>query len=259
MNNKKPAADLDESEWDFREIKVPASEIEACFIFEHAREVVKASPRLTTLATGLRAQRKSSERGQVSSARSEITRFLSECFDTTVKIDADFPDTSWQELAGRQRVAIMQSADCDRRYRPDKPLVIALNPRNETDFKMFRAIHSLLRDNPNHTQHGFIAVDWSFSDETIKAALKKALLSKRPMKSIAKRKARGQFRDMLNCLAALRLLRHYGPRGLLKDPTFRSSGIRLKNAPYRDLSDLYKAKKKAERLVHGLLRSVEGS
>jgi hypothetical protein len=264
-----PKTDLDPSEWDFRKEKVPTAEIEPCFTYEYARELGKRSGRLTKLLAkwkgGRGAAGESPKSDEASRAHSAITSLLAKCFDTTVHIDDDFPNTTWQNLDTQPRLAIIAGVSSGRLNVSDAPLAIKLvKDRTESapNFDAFRAMHGMFRDNPGRSQYGFIAIDWSFSDGAIKRAFDKSLLSQRPVsatRSTGKRKTRGGFRDQLNLLGALRLFEHYGAKGLLKKPSDPFSGIKFAAAPYGNLSDLYEAKSKAEKLLRWLLDLIARS
>jgi hypothetical protein len=265
--------DLDPSEWDFRKEKVPTSEIETCFIYEHGRELAKRSRRIKKLLAKWKAGHGTSQESpqykESSRAYFEAVDLLTECFDAAVTLSADFPDTTWQQLDKEWRSRVIDGVNTGRLNVPDAPLAIKLltdpGASPAKGFKAFQALHWFFR-NLDRIQYGFVAIDWNYPNAAIKRAFEKWLSQRRAArkgrgstKTKYKPKGRGGFRDRLNRLAALRLLKHYGARGLVKDPRDPRSRIKFADAPYQNLSDLYEAKAKAERLVTGLLSIIDGS
>ena len=246
-----PMSEFDRAEWDFSEARVPAAELEACFLYEHAREMVKMSVRLAKLVAKRKAHYQMFGSDRAAKTLSEIVNLFSKCFDTTLKIDLSFPETPWQSLMKSNRLTIISEIKDGRLNQPDKPFAMLLEAKLDaaTQFKAFRSIHGTFRDYPKHAQYGFVVVDWSFSDEAIVDALRAALVSKRPLKRVREQKRRGTYRDKLRCLGTLRMFQHYGARQLNS----------LRDAPYADFSDLYKARKKAQVLLRGLISIIEGS
>jgi hypothetical protein len=264
-HNSVPKTTLDSAEWDFRKDKVPNSEIEACFIYEHARELAKRSPRIKSLVTQWKADRDAREKStpyrKAVNAYSELLETLGEYFGMAVQFDSDFPDVAWQRLCEESRSSIMRALDEERRLtEPEPPLSIKLFGRNKMtagNFQFFRALHWWFRD-PSGTQYGYVAVDWNYSDAAIKREFNKWLAEMRVdvtrQSAVTKKHkpTRGGFRDRLNRLAAIRLLDHYGPSGL-SDPHDVRGRIKFRDAPYQYFPDLYEAQAKAEKFLNLLL------
>ena len=271
MKTKQPNTaqkpDLDPSEWDFRKEKVPDAKIETCFIYEHARELAKRSDKMKDLLAkwkaGRRARQTSSKYKEALRAHSELSLLLVDCFDTTVVLSNDFPETPWQKLDQTLRTNIVNGVNEGRLNAPDEPLAIRLlaKPTKDIrlDFRTFRAFHWFFWDS-DLVQHGFIAVNWKSPDVEIRRAFDKWLQQRRPPATAAcsskVKKTRGGFRDKLNLLASLRLLDHYGPRRLLKDPASLDTHLRFADAPHHNLNDVYEAKARAEKLIKFLLTGI---
>src|SRR6266446_1072477 len=73
---------LGRKEWDFR--KIPKSEIEACFIYEYARELARRSPEILDLCTQWEAGRSAGKKTpQFSEGRKvcqEFRKTMTDCF-----------------------------------------------------------------------------------------------------------------------------------------------------------------------------------
>jgi len=266
-------ADLDPSGWDFRKEKVPTAEIEMCFIYEHARELAGRSKRienlLATWRSGRNASRTSQQYRKASQAYFDVVFLLDECFDTSVLVDGQFPRLAWQHLDQEQKSTIAEGIDSGRPNIPDAPLAIRLVAGTNDaamQFRAFRAFQGVFRDDVDRMRYGFVAIDWDQSIGAITRTFEEWLLSQKSSmganpgttKNTIKRRE-GGFRDQLNRLSALRLLQHYGSRGLLKDPQNPKSGIKFTDAPYGYLSDLYEAKAKAQKLVNVFLSIIDRS
>jgi hypothetical protein len=256
--------DLDPSEWDFRKTRLPTSQIEPCFVYEHARELVKRSNRLAAIIAKWKApqgiSRKIVRPRDAPGAHSDAMKLLSECFDMSFTFDQHFPDTPWLCLPRASREAIKRAISDERLSIFSSPLAITLLGKGENieqRFKVFRALHWHFR-RLNRTRYGFIAVDFHHSDAAIKRTFEKWLSNRRIGRVQSDAQNRSGLRDELNRLAALRLLEHYGAKRLLKEPDNRASGIKFSDSPYHHLSDLYRARAKAEKLLNTLATAIDG-
>jgi hypothetical protein len=98
--------------------------------------------------------------------------------------------------------------------------------------------------------YGFFAIDWTCDFD----ALKKQVcgwLKQQHAERIKRRPSRGQMRDQLRWLGALRVKEHYGRRNLVKS-NFRNVRV---EAPYKKLPDLYANAKKALKIIETRIKN----
>jgi hypothetical protein len=99
-------------------------------------------------------------------------------------------------------------------------------------------------------ERGFFVIDWSADLGVLKKQvfewLEKQHSERKKVPPIAKHKpSRGQLRDQLRWLGALRVKEHYGPRRL----THGNEPKLIVAAPYKWKNDLYDAAKKAKKIL----------
>src|SRR6202030_838117 len=106
--------ELDPKECDFH--LVEQFEIEACHIYEYARELTKQTPRILDLFDRWQAGRRAGERTpQFSKARKaykEVRKIMTACFPDFPLINGEwFPDTTWQELDAEVRSRLVKEVN----------------------------------------------------------------------------------------------------------------------------------------------------
>jgi hypothetical protein len=265
-------AELDRKEWDFR--LIPKSELEACFIYEYARELARRSPRILDLLakwkTSWSARKKTPERYEGRKAGMELTKTMTTCFPAfpSLILGTDwFPDTSWQALDQKVRAEMVEEMNKGLHHYwsrlPFDKLNIQtlrrLKAANVTSIEAFRYVHELFsKEDLSQSEYGFFAINWSFPDPEIRRAFGKWVLEERKDREIRgltkikyKPRGRGGLRDQLNWLGALRVKEHY-PRKQLVD--YPRPSLKVAARPYWNLTDLYEAAKKARKLVDCLLQ-----
>src|SRR6266536_1006511 len=109
---------LKPTEYLFREVEVPQAELEACFIYEYARELATRSRRLNDLISrsnaGWRAPKSSPKRKEGRKAGWEATRIIHACFPNyspRMLARNSFPDTPWRELGEKTRLGMVQDVN----------------------------------------------------------------------------------------------------------------------------------------------------
>jgi hypothetical protein len=269
---------LAETEWKFD--SVPTSELEACCLYEYSREYCRQSQTLKELRARWEkfeawwgAQKGKKPRPPVPGrhkigllANEYAARILSARQKFAVPIDfRTFPDLTWQDLRQQPRLGrgwpvkhrICQVKDQQRRreYKGDRfhiETLAQLAPANITDLpgwiyyhEFFHRHHSL-----SNTQHGFFAINWDWPSAEIRRAfgqwLQEQANKRKDKPKINPRPSRGQWKDKLRWLGALRVKNHYDYRDLV-DATDLS--LKDNKAPYFYYPALRNAVKKAEHLI----------
>jgi hypothetical protein len=270
---KAEKSELDRKEWDFREI--PKTEVEACFIYEYARELARRSPRifdlLATWQAGWSAPKRSAKKDQGRKVGMELTKTLNACFanfPSAILADDRFPDTPWQALDEKVRSTSVEDVNQGLRHYwnslPFDKLSIQtlrqLEGAKVTSIEAFRWVYELFRtkENLGQSEYGFFAINWSYPDPAIKRAFGKWLSEQRQDREKRgltelkyKPRGRGGLKDQLNWLGALRVKEHYSRKQLVDYPWPR---LKVAACPYLNSTDLYEAAKKARELVENLLQ-----
>ena len=208
---------LHKSEWDFRQ--VPKDELEACYLFEYAREFFKVSATMQGLRKSWERY-KNDDKGRRILATEQAEDLLRTHCPNFPLLDFDyFPTTPWQDLPILQigpskclRWDLRQKAaehvnDWSRRFRKSRfdrlymatlrqlePLnsppqdlldLLAARPRSE-DLPESLALAgakfanwNLRRPPSEHTEYGLFAINWSYSDPEIKRAFAEWLADQR--------------------------------------------------------------------------------
>ena len=238
--------ELPREEWDFR--SVPQSEIETCFIYEYARELVRRSPRISDLWAKLKAN-------ITASVFHEFTKIINKCLpDASAIVFARkwFPDSPWQRLDEKLRSELVKETMEEGLHHYWKSLPFGklhiqtlrqLEPANIRSLEAFRYLHEIFQtEDINETEYGFFAINWSYPDSEIRRAFDQWLSDEREGRKrqglihIARKpRGRGGFRDQLNCLGALRVKEHYPRKQLADYPHLR---LKISAPPYSNLPDL---------------------
>jgi hypothetical protein len=229
---------LDRKEWDFR--KIPKPEIEACFIYEYARELAGRSPEILDLFTqeqaGRSARKKTPQFSEGKKVCQEFRKTMTDCFPDFLYLYGDwFPDTSWQGVDQKVRSELVKEVNYGRQQRWNS-----------------------LRVPKSSIKRGSFAINWNYPDAELKRAFGKWLSEQRKHREKSelteikyKPKGRGGFSDRLNWLGALRVREHYWTSQLVNH---RDQDAKLKvAAPYSHSPDLYKNAKKADHLLKMML------
>jgi hypothetical protein len=260
--------ELDRTEWDFREI--PKTEVEACFIYEYARELTKRSPRILNLfaqwRAGSNAGKKTPQSSIAREAYKEFRKIMTACFPDFPFISEDwFPDTPWQKLDVQVRSRLLKEVNNGPQHYwnslPSHKLSIRafkFEKRNEMAWGEWQYVPEPFRkEDISHTERGTFAINWHYPDAQLKRAFAEWVSEQRKdrerrgLREIKYRpRGRGGFRDQLNWLGALRVKEHY-PRKQLVDYPWPSLKVA---AGHLNLTDLYEAAKKARELVENFLQ-----
>jgi hypothetical protein len=257
---------LGSSEWDFRSI--PRTEVEACFIYEYARELMK--PRLVDLRaqtnTDSSAPNTAAESSKEGNPSTGFVEMLHACFAYIAsKFDHWFPDTPWQKLDQSVRSKLLEDLNYQLhdyfkklpRHKLNIHTLAELGAFNVRSFEIFQLVHKVDQNDATQTEYGFFAINWNYPDTEIEAVFSKWLLERRKGRQKCglpgikyKPKGRGGSKDRLNWLGALRVREGYPHNELVNcsDP-FRPDHYLVVAAPYSHLPDLYEAAKKADQLL----------
>jgi hypothetical protein len=271
--NQLPKAEkreLDAKEWDFRPI--PKSEIEACYIYEYARELTRRSPRILDLfaqwQAGWSAGKKTHQFSEGRKAYKEFRKIMTVCFPDFPLINDDwFPDTPWQKLNVKVRCRLVKDVNKGPQHYwnslPSHKLhfeTFKFEPQLRGEWKWRYVPEPFRREDISQTERGTFAINWHYPNAELTRAFAKWLSEQRKDREQRglteikyRQKGRGGFRDQLNWLGALRVKEHYPRKQLVEYPNTR---LKIDAPPYYNLPDLYEGAKKARRLVDSMLRMV---
>lgn len=268
----KPA--LAEEQWKYDAI--PQDEIEACYLHEYSREYFNRSKTLQSLYAAWEAYQRwltahkhkkplrvpeKHTLGLLASDYAE--RILAARLGYSVPIDfRTFPNLSWQELRERPRreawpVRHGKGQAAERRRKREYPAdrlhmdtLAQLEPANIKSLPTWIHCHQWFRrgQDLSNTEYGFFAINWEYPLCEIQRAARD-WLERRARERRHEPKpgspSRGQARDKLRWLGALRVKNHYRFSELVQDRMVRSDI----DAPYSYYPDLSAAAKKAENLL----------
>ncbi len=271
---------LSENEWKFD--LVPADQLESCYLYEYSREYFRRSPTLKGLRNRWesyerwRRKRDPKERPPIPEEHSTghlanlyLQRILEVRLGYSIPVFLpSFPDLPWQELRAqpglkswpfKQAVEEARERQRKRTWRSDRfhiETLAQLEPPHIHSLPAWVDYHQFFgRDQDlSHTEYGFFAVNWDFPVPQIIRAFRewieeRASKNKPTPKFISK--SRGQWRDRLHWLGALRVKNHYRKRDLVD---YNESNLKV-GAPYCHYPDLIEAAKKAERLMSEIFPS----
>jgi len=264
---------LDPKECDFR--SVPQFEIEACHIYEYARELTKQTPRILDLfdrwIAGKRAGEKTPQFSAGLKAYREFRRVMTVCFPDFPLINEEwFPDTPWQRLDKQVRSRLVKELNSGPNHYwhsvPRHKLCIEIfkfqKPNAKMAFGEWQYVPEPFRDEDiSQIERGTIAINWNYTDAQLRKAFAEWLSEQRKERDEGgltaikyKPRGRGSFRDQLNWLAGLRVIERYR-KGKLVD----SSGYRLKPTvprPYLNYPELCEGAQKARHVLESLSHFV---
>ena len=271
-----PTAPLRETEWKFD--AVPPDEIEGCYFYEYSCEYFKHSRTLQDLRTRWVASEAWSAAHWRDKPRPPITiqrvdgllaytvaeRILNSRLGYPLAfIFQSFPSVPWQELRSETAETLpvawgkLATADRRRERRRNTRLHIEtqaqLEPANIGTLPAWIRHHEFYRrgQDLSNTEYGFFAINWDYPPSEIRRAFGDWLEERRTegkRKPRIRHKSRGEARDKLRLLGALRVKEHYRKRELAPPCDSRDSNLKV-DAPYSHYPDLVVAANKARRLI----------
>ena len=266
---------LSTHEWNFRD--VPNDELEACYLYEYAREFFKSSKHLQKLRQEWNDPSKKRD-GKHLTALTKAWDLLQTRRKNFPYIDFNyFPKIAWQDLSVLPKTAgrrfkmnlrrdatghVNEWAIRHRECATDRLHIETLRqcePPNIRTIESFRDYHQFFHCKQDliDTEYGFFAINWDFKDSQIIEAFKHWLNEQRKARrtcGLTEAKhivSRGGFTDRLNWLGALRATTHYRHKDLVAH-----ADTKLKvHTPYSHYSDLQSAAKKARTEIKRLFPS----
>src|ERR1017187_1563834 len=277
-------APLDWKEWDFKKDKLPDDELAACHAHEYGREVAKqcryilTQLRIVCLANELPKK----DKMLLSDARIEppykkIHPKWGRGSDARTKLDSfdipwtltfrDFHNRSWYSLPPGIRHEAVQIALYKKEFSKGKDLMCLsihtireLKPYGHTTMQFFQWRDENRRASDSKTggriydrgavEYGFFSINWNSGVGVLKEQFAEWVdLQLKVLKKghpVGQRKpSRGQLRDQLRWLGALRIKEHCGYKNLADQnlPKLRVC------APYNNRNDLYENAAKASRKI----------
>jgi hypothetical protein len=250
-------------ELDFR--CVPQAEIEACYIYEYARELTMRTPKLVALfkrwCAGTSAEKGTRRFSNGLRAYRKFRKIMTACFpDFPVITEKWFPETTWRKMDDAVRAQLVKEVNGgpDHRWHGVSRHKLCIEPfKFEENIANgeWKHIPQPFRDEDiNEVERGTFIVNWNYPPSTIKKAFEEWLeeqVADRKKRGLTqpkyKPKGRGSFRDQLNWLAGLRVKQRYRKEELVDD-----TGYRLKATvprPYSNYPELCEGAQKADRVL----------
>jgi len=257
-------ANLDPHEWDFKD--VPGDQLEACYLYEYAREFFKSSKHLQNIQKKWNNSANRLEAYETCRKALDLLRTRCENFPY-INFDY-FPKSTWQDLPDFpkgvpkvMRKNLRQSLaddvnDWSKRFRKSRFDRLSIGtlrefePPNVHSLEHFQEMHEVMHREQDlgNTEYGFFAVNWDFKNSQIIESFTHWLSDQREArKAIGLREAkrtvsRGAFSDKLNWLGALRVKNYYPHKKDLVD--YSDTNLKV-DAPYSHYPDLLDAAKRA--------------
>jgi hypothetical protein len=262
------------TEYLFRE--VPQAELEACFIYEYARELARRSPRMSELLSkwkaSWRAPKRAPKRKEGRKAAWELTNIMRACFPnySALMLAIDFfPDTPWRELDEKTRLGMVDDVNqshTDSEIATDNKLSIAtlreLEAPNIRSIEAFRHVHEVFsREDLGQTEYGFFSINWDYDVPDITRVFEKWLKDQRQKRKKRgltevkyKPKGRGRLRDQLNWLGGFRVRENFRKKEIVNDDPQQS--LNIPDRPYSNYPELCVGAKKGRQVVEVLLNRI---
>jgi len=260
---------IDPKEWNFKD--VPQDEIEACYQFEYARELITQSRKLRFYIKEAEIHLPSTR--EWCEASDKISNLMDKCFPDFSIYYFNFLFTyTWQELSDSYRLKVTEliSTGYDHYSKkwPQRNIRIQtlreLRPSNQATMEAFqKGCEDFLDDNDlTQTEYGMFAINWKNPDHKIQGGFNHWLSEQRKEreklglgKAEYKPEGRGGFRDRLNWLGAARIIRFYPKKQLVN---YSDTNL-LVDTPYSHLPDLYKNAKKADEIIKKMVERLDRS
>lgn len=198
-------------EWDFEETRVPESELHHCLYYEYAREQANASPLWRTL---------------VSDFAGGKTKRCSDCIKThnavfgsfrvwPIYLEERFLTTPWQSLKASERNQLCKDVKIPslESFTMSVALHLTLvrdlaeySAAGATSFASWRLLDQCFHTEQAQREHGFLAVNWDYTDEVLKEQFAAWLIEKRGERmATTSEQGKSKPRPWLKALGAKRL------------------------------------------------------
>lgn len=268
MKHREATLSLDEAEWNLDAAK-PDDELQACFFYEYAREIAKNSPHWPSPAAAGPLNEAPRNGGldqldtwEVISRRASLFAHLQlpVALVGLICLDA-LPTIPWAKVTAERRQKAASALEKSRTTFTDWPEPICLKITLERDLEEYKdcgvkdflgwrmldlCFH--LGRAEHQREYGFLAINWSHTDEQLKAKFAKFLNEKRGDRKDSKsKKGTNKMRQHLRALGAKRLLE----AGFTAEVAIKYTGrIRKDCKPlYEAPRSWYQAKRKVANII----------
>jgi hypothetical protein len=207
--------------WEFDFDPVDDREIPLCFIYEYAREHAKQSKRWRDLTAQLNI-RQSDKRSNNSRPSQTVVREIGSIFGRAKSLpwfyDRALVATPWQALDKKLRCDEAENFNRQKSDAQSFTEFISLDIVLERDlpeyaeagvkdFESWALLDKCFHHEADQREHGFIAVNWNYTDGHLVDAFKKWLADKRGhRKDVESQQGKAKFRQYLKALGAKRVL-----------------------------------------------------
>lgn len=202
-------------EWDFQDkVKLPDRELKHCLYYEYAREQATSSTCWRGLVAVLWGTGGNKRR------YSEICKPLSAVFGGSpvwsIFFEERFLTTPWQSLNSEERRRFCKEQIPPRLESLTRSIALNLTLARDlpeysavgaTDFESWRLLDQCFHTEQAQREHGFLAVNWDYTDNVLEQQFKAWLDESRgKRKSLTSQQGKSKPRALLKALGAKRLL-----------------------------------------------------
>jgi hypothetical protein len=224
MKAKTKKPDLDEAEWNFANRELfPDDQITACFFYEFAREFASGSSRWKSLVGQLDHLRQLPKGDPRKSAEWDVEDEIFGMFPSGPKAaycSSQFVNTCWARIASGKRRKII--AEWNDKFRGpanfQETICLRVTLQRElpdwekcgvTTFEEWTFNDSCFHSRKEQREHGFIGINWGYTDGQLLQEFKEWLHEKRgDRKPRESEQGQNKERQYLKALGAKRLLDH---------------------------------------------------
>jgi hypothetical protein len=222
MRAKKKKPDIDEAEWNFSNRELfPDDQVSACFFYEFAREFAKGSNRWKALVGQLDKLQQLPKGDPRKAAEFDIWNEILDMFPSGPKVgfcSFQFVKTCWARIASEERGEIIAEWK-DTFQGPanfQEAICLQITLQRElpewqkcgvVTFEDWVLMDACFHSRNEQREHGFIGVNWDYTNGQLVGEFKKWLHKKRgERKSSASEQGQNKERQHLKALGAKRLL-----------------------------------------------------
>lgn len=199
-------------EWDFEETRVPESELRHCLYYEYAREQANASPLWRTLVSDFSSGKKRPFSDMVKTHNAVFSRFRV----WPIFFEERFLITPWQSLKPTERNQLCKDVKIPNPESFTRSIALHLtlvrdlaeySAAGATNFASWRLLDQCCHTEQAQREHGFLGVNWDYTDEVLKEQFEAWLKEKRgKQKASTSQQGKSNIRAYLKALGAKRIL-----------------------------------------------------
>lgn len=205
----------DREEWDFQDkVKLPDRELNHCLYYEYAREQASASIRWRGLAAELWGA--GGKRRRYTEIIKPLIALFGGCPVWPIFFESRFLTAPWQNLSADERKRLCKVGKIPDLESFTKSIALNVTLARDlpdyavagaTDFASWRLLDQCFHTEQAQREHGFLAVNWDYTDDVLRKQFRTWLKDKRnKRKALTSQQGKSRPRALLKALGAKRLL-----------------------------------------------------